>query len=93
MEKIWDVNNNTQLTGLITHEESMGIIKFKLFDDIVPETARIFRGLAEGKDGYGYDGTDFHRVVPNCVIQGGIIYVDDAEGSVIYERTFLGELY
>jgi len=38
----------------------MGIIKFKLFDDVVPEAARIFRGLAEGRDGYSYDDTDFH---------------------------------
>jgi cyclophilin family peptidyl-prolyl cis-trans isomerase len=66
VEKIWDVNDSIQLSGSTIHEESMGIIKFKLFDDVVPETARIFRGLAEGRDGHGYDDTDFHRVVPNC---------------------------
>jgi len=41
----------------------MGIIKQKLFDDVVPVTARIFRELAVGLNGYGYNEIVFHRVV------------------------------
>jgi peptidylprolyl isomerase len=48
---------------------SMGNITIQLYDDM-PITAGNFRNLV--KQGL-YDGTSFHRVSPNFVIQGGAI--------------------
>lgn len=41
----------------------MGRIVFRLFDDICPKTARNFRELATGERGFGYAGSEIHRVV------------------------------
>ena len=55
-----------------------GSFKVKLFGDQVPRTVENFVSLAEGtKTGKPfYDGTVFHRVIPNFMIQGG-----DPEGT------------
>ena len=67
---------------------NMGTIICKLFDRVAPVTVQNFIGLAEGtkefkdprsgqmvKRAY-YDGTIFHRVIPDFMIQGG-----DPEGT------------
>src|SRR5260370_19310607 len=55
-----------------------GKFKVKLFADQAPKTVDNFVSLAEGtKTGKPfYDGTIFHRVIPDFMIQGG-----DPEGS------------
>ena len=55
-----------------------GKFKVKLFADKVPATVENFVSLAEGaKTGKPfYDGTVFHRVIPDFMIQGG-----DPEGT------------
>jgi peptidyl-prolyl cis-trans isomerase A (cyclophilin A) len=55
-----------------------GSFKVKLFADKAPKTVENFVSLAEGtKTGKPfYDGTIFHRVIPDFMIQGG-----DPEGT------------
>ncbi len=62
-----------------------GTIVCRLFEKEAPETVANFIGLAEGtkewssrgkQGGKLYDGTIFHRVIPNFMIQGG-----DPEGT------------
>jgi peptidyl-prolyl cis-trans isomerase A (cyclophilin A) len=62
---------------------SRGNIVIKLFDKDAPKTVANFVGLAEGKQEWTdprsgqkskarlYDGTSFHRVIPQFMIQGG----------------------
>jgi peptidyl-prolyl cis-trans isomerase A (cyclophilin A) len=54
-------------------DTSEGKFKVKLFGDKAPKTVENFVGLAEGnKTGKPfYDGTIFHRVIPDFMIQGG----------------------
>lgn len=68
-----------------TFNTSQGIIVCRLFDKEAPETVANFIGLAEGTKEWDsrskkgpklYDGTIFHRVIPNFMIQGG-----DPEGT------------
>ncbi len=49
-------------------ETSKGPIRLRLFDRIAPVTVANFANLAQR--GF-YDGLNFHRVIPNFMIQGG----------------------
>jgi peptidyl-prolyl cis-trans isomerase B (cyclophilin B) len=51
-----------------TFETAKGTIVAELFDEEVPGTVANFEKLANDKF---YDGTRFHRVIPNFMIQGG----------------------
>ncbi|PIR74642.1 MAG: peptidylprolyl isomerase [Candidatus Magasanikbacteria bacterium CG10_big_fil_rev_8_21_14_0_10_47_10] len=54
--------------SLVTIQTSMGDIKLELFNDDAPKTVANFLKLASS--GF-YDGTTFHRVIPDFMIQGG----------------------
>ena len=45
-----------------------GDIRIEFFDEDAPSTVKNFKNLIQ--DGF-YDGLNFHRVIPNFVIQGG----------------------
>ena len=49
-------------------ETSKGTITLNLFDQDAPNTVENFVKLS--KDGF-YDGLNFHRVIPNFMVQGG----------------------
>ena len=49
-------------------ETSKGKIMLELYPDKAPETVKNFLGYVDAKY---YDGTIFHRVIPNFMIQGG----------------------
>ncbi|GFO65235.1 peptidylprolyl isomerase [Geomonas paludis] len=53
---------------VVVMETSMGTIKIELFKDKAPISVRNF--LSYVKDAY-YDGTIFHRVIKNFMVQGG----------------------
>ena len=59
-----------------TIETTLGTIKFKFFTDAAPNTSANFKKLANA--GF-YDGTNFHRVIPGFMIQGGDILSRDTD--------------
>lgn len=69
-----------------------GRIEFKLFDDVVPRTAKNFRELATGQHGYGYQGSPFHRIIPAFMCQGGDFTAQNGTGGKsIYGERFNDE--
>ncbi len=66
VEKLADVE--VSMNTIVELETTMGNMKIKLYDDKAPKTAKNFRDLVE--KGF-YDGTIFHRVIKNFMIQGG----------------------
>ena len=80
------------LGGVKDERQCLGIVNLHLHDDVVPLTARNFRILAEGRGGFGYEGSKVHRVVPHFIIQGGAYEVGDgtlgraADSSVLQRR-------
>ena len=77
-----DVGDSAAAAGkgnpMVVLSTSMGDIKIELYQDKAPVTVKNF--LDYVKAGY-YDGTTFHRVIPDFMIQGGGLTPDMQEKS------------
>lgn len=63
-------------TTMVKMETSKGVITIELDGDKAPETVANFKTYVQ--EGF-YDGTIFHRVIPNFMIQGGGFTTDMAQ--------------
>merc|ERR1711973_877459 len=72
--------------------ENLGTIQIGLFGKTVPKTAKNFFQLANQVQPEGYQGSKFHRVIPNFMLQGGDFTRGDGTGGrSIYGAKFEDE--
>lgn len=100
------------MTTTATIHTNLGDITINLFPDHAPKTVQNFTGLADGTKEWTdpklrakstaplYDGTVFHRVIPDFMIQGGdplgngtggpgYRFADETNSGLVFDRPYL----
>jgi len=80
--------NETMKDTNVVLETTQGVVEIKLFPDIAPKACENFIGLV--KKGY-YNGTVFHRVIKDFMVQGGDPAGTGRGGNSIWGRPFEDE--
>lgn len=76
-------------TPVVIFETNLGKIELQLFPDIAPKACENFLGLVKNKK---YDGTIFHRVIKEFMIQGGDPKGTGTGGESIWGKSFEDEV-
>lgn len=77
---------------IIVDKSDFGRIEIELRKDIVPKTAENFRCLCTGERGFGFKGSNFYKIIPDYMLQGGdFTNFDGTGGRSIYGSKFEDE--
>jgi peptidylprolyl isomerase len=85
----WAQDSSGAPGPIVTLETNQGTIEVQLFPGVAPRACENFIGLV--KKGY-YDGTVFHRVIKDFMIQGGDPTATGAGGESIFGKPFEDEV-